>query len=109
VLLLAIAGQLGMRDRPAHGRGCQRTPSSAGGSRNLLMDLEERIGSFIRNSDAKFTTTFDQIFAAEGVRIAKLRRMPRANCYAERWTRSPSRVHEQHEMTSSIPRPNTLR
>jgi hypothetical protein len=43
------------------------------------------------------------------VRIAKLRRMPRANCHAERWTRSPSRVHEQHEMTSSIPRPNTLR
>jgi putative transposase len=58
-------------------------------ARNLLMDLADptrRYKFVVRDRDAKFTDTFDAVFASEGVQIVRTPvRAPQANAYAERW------------------------
>jgi transposase InsO family protein len=55
-------------------------------ARNLLMDLQMPLRFVIRDRDAKYTTTFDAIFEADGATVIKTPpQAPRANAICERW------------------------
>lgn len=58
-------------------------------ARNLAMSLAEegtQIGFLIRDRDAKFSRSFDDVFVSEGIRVTRTPiRAPNANAFAERW------------------------
>jgi transposase InsO family protein len=81
--------------REVHILGVTEHPSGAfvtQVARNLVGDLSQRgrsIKFLIRDRDTKFTTTFEEVFRSEGIRVIKTPiRSPRANAYAEHWVRT---------------------
>ncbi len=61
-------------------------------ARNLLLALGEhgqQIRFLLRDRDAKFSRSFDDVFGAEAIQVLRTPvRAPRANAYAERWIRT---------------------
>jgi putative transposase len=77
--------------RRAHLIGVTAHPTGAWttqAARNLLMDLADRattITFLLRDRDSRFTTAFDAVFAADGIRIlTSPPGAPRANAICER-------------------------
>jgi putative transposase len=77
--------------RRAHLIGVTAHPTGAWATqaaRNLLMDLTDHattIKFLLRDRDSRFTTAFDAVFAADGIRIlTSPPRAPRANAICER-------------------------
>jgi transposase InsO family protein len=61
-------------------------------ARNVAMDLDDRgvpIRFVLRDHDAKFTRSFDDVFESEGGQVLRTPiRAPKANAYAERWVQT---------------------
>ncbi|MEO8391856.1 MAG: hypothetical protein ABI700_02585 [Chloroflexota bacterium] len=81
--------------RRVHLAGCTEHPTSAWvtqQARQLCWTFEDGAPTFrylLYDRDAKFTFAFDQVFAAQNVKVIHTPvRAPNANAYAERWVRS---------------------
>jgi transposase InsO family protein len=72
--------------------GCTAQPTAqwvTQQARNFVWGLRDdgvRPTLLVRDRDAKFTRSFDDVFCSEGARVVRTPfRAPRANAYAERW------------------------
>jgi putative transposase len=61
-------------------------------ARNVAMDLVDHdpaVRFLLRDHDAKFTRSFDEVFCSEGVKVLRTPiQAPKANAYAERWVQT---------------------
>jgi putative transposase len=61
-------------------------------ARNVAMDVEDQdlaVRFLLRDHDAKFTRSFDEVFRTEGAQVIRTPiRAPKANAYAERWVQT---------------------
>jgi putative transposase len=93
-------------------------------ARNLLIEMGEHAGRFrllIRDRDSKFSSAFDAVFTADGIRVVKTPvRTPVANAVAERWVQTVwaecldwllirNRVHLEQVLTIYLQHYNTAR
>jgi hypothetical protein len=63
---------------------------------SITQELEDR-HILLRDRDAKFSGTFDEVFRTEGLRVVKTPvRAPRANAFAERWVGTARRECLDH-------------
>jgi hypothetical protein len=81
--------------RRVHFAGCTEHPTADWVSQQgrqltwTVADEHRPMRFLIRDRDAKFTASFDTVFAAEGVKVMRTPyRTPKANAFAERWIRS---------------------
>ncbi len=69
-------------------------------ARNLCTELTEQVAGvkfLIRDLDTKFSSSFDAVFASEGIRIIEAPvRAPRTKAIAERFVGTPARVLRPH-------------
>src|SRR6266566_1193801 len=82
-----------LESRRVHLAGCTTNPTGAWvvqQARNLgFTGMFERMRFLIHDRDSKFTTSFDEVFRSEGVRVVHTPiRAPQANAYAERFVRT---------------------
>jgi putative transposase len=61
-------------------------------ARNVAMDLNDQglaVRILLRDHDAKFTRSFDDVFGSQGGKVLRTPiRAPKANAYAERWVQT---------------------
>jgi hypothetical protein len=59
----------------------------------------------IRDRNGKYTATFDEVFAAEGIEVVRIpARTSPANCFIERWGRQKLDAHGPRHLPADLPR-----